>query len=179
MSRLGALSLAIAVAMMRSFKELGAEGLGIKWPNDIISEQGKLAGILVDVAGETSGPCHAVIGIGVNYSMSRTHTDSIDQPWIQLTECGVTEGRNGVTASLLNYLIQAFIIYQQQGFEPFRQEWLENDMLRNREVVVKMTNGSITGIARGIDQGGLLQVEQQGEIRTYAAGEVSLRRASE
>ncbi|MEN8168593.1 MAG: bifunctional biotin--[acetyl-CoA-carboxylase] ligase/biotin operon repressor BirA [Pseudomonadota bacterium] len=177
MSRLSGLSLAVAVAMMRCFDELGASGTGIKWPNDIISEQGKLAGILLDVAGESSGPCYAVIGIGVNYDMSTTVGGVIDQAWTQLRDCGVTLGRNEVVASLLNNLFKALMLYEQEGFEAFRGEWQQWDMLRDHEVRLQMANETRDGIARGIDESGLLLVEQQGKLYHYAAGEVSLRKA--
>jgi BirA family biotin operon repressor/biotin-[acetyl-CoA-carboxylase] ligase len=178
MSRLAGISLAMAVALMRSFTEMGATGLGIKWPNDIISEEGKLAGILVDVAGESSGPCYAVIGIGVNYAMPKATAESIDQPWIRLRDCGVAHNRNEVAASLLNHIVNALTHYEHQGFEPFFAEWQQWDMLRDREVTLHMASESATGIARGIDHSGMIRVEQGGLIRHYAAGEVSLRKVT-
>lgn len=179
MSRLAGLSLAVAVAMMRCFEELGATGLGIKWPNDIISAEGKVAGILVDVAGESSGPCHAIIGIGVNHGMSVDANSSIDQPWTQLLQCGVTAGRNELAACLLRHLIEVADQYEQQGFEPFRGEWLSSDMLHNQEITLHMANGVVRGIERGIDKNGLLLVESDGVIAHYSAGEVSVRRRQE
>ena len=176
MIRLGALSLAVAVALIRGFNEIGCEELGIKWPNDIVGEMGKLAGILVDVAGESGGPCHAVIGIGINYSMQRGEIDAIDQPWMQLRDFGVTLGRNAVVAVILRHLSEVLSVYEQQGFDPLRAEWAARDVLCDQEVNVVMPNSSCNGIARGIDPSGMLLVEHQGDMRRYAAGEVSLRR---
>lgn len=178
MSRLAGLSLAMAVALMRSFTEMGASGLGIKWPNDIVSEEGKLAGILLDVAGESSGPCYAVIGVGVNYDMPKATAECIDQPWICLRDCGVTHGRNEVAASLLNHIVNALILYELQGFEGFYAEWQRWDMLRDREVTLHMASATATGMARGIDHSGMIKVEQNGAIRHYAAGEVSIRKVT-
>jgi BirA family biotin operon repressor/biotin-[acetyl-CoA-carboxylase] ligase len=177
MSRLGGLSLAMAVAMMRCFDSLGAKGIGIKWPNDIVSRQGKLAGILVDVAGESGGPCHAVIGIGVNYAMSRAVGSVIDQPWTHLCATGVEAGRNEVVARLLEHVFHAITLYERFGFQPFRDEWQRWDMLRDRTVSLHLPNESRDGIARGIDESGLLMVEYKGTIGHYASGEVSLRMA--
>lgn len=177
MSRLGGLSLAIAVAMMRCFDSLGAKGLGIKWPNDIVSQQGKLAGILVDVAGESGGPCHAVIGIGVNYAMSRIVGSVIDQPWTHLCATGVEAGRNEVVARLLEHIFHAITLYERSSFQPFRDEWQRWDMLRDQTVSLHLPNESRDGIAKGIDESGLLMVDHQGTIRHYASGEVSLRMA--
>lgn len=176
MNRLGGLSLAAAVALMRCFTGLGASGLGIKWPNDIVAEEGKLAGILVDVAGESSGPCHAVIGIGINYAMPISGAETIDQPWTTLLQHSVNEGRNAVAAALLDHIIDMLLSYQQEGFEPFVSEWSNFDMLRDQAVTVHTATENVAGIARGIDQNGLLLVEQAGEQHSYAAGDVSLRR---
>ncbi len=178
MARLSGLSLAVAVALMRCFEQQGATGLGIKWPNDIVTEQGKLAGILLDVAGESSGPCHAVIGVGVNYSMSASVGAPIDQAWTQLQACGVSIGRNALVASLLTHLIGVISLYERQGFEPFRNEWQQWDILRDNAVALVMANDTYEGIARGIDESGMLLVEQQGQIHPYAAGDVTLRKVA-
>lgn len=177
MSRLGGLSLAVAVAIMRCLVALGGKNIGIKWPNDIVTREGKFAGILLDVAGESSGPCYAVIGIGLNYAMSVKVGRLIDQPWTQLRDIGVVVGRNELVARLLENLFEVIAVYEQHGFEPFRQEWQQWDMLCDQAVTVHMPNQSREGIARGIDALGMLQVEHQGKIHHYASGEVSLRMA--
>lgn len=176
MGRLGALSLAVAVALMRTMEQLGARGLGIKWPNDIVSPQGKLAGILVDVAGESSGPCYAVIGIGINYAMSDSVGSVIDQRWTQLRDCGVSVDRNKVVAALLCHTIDVVTNYAREGFGAFRSEWLAWDVLRDQKVVLQTVRESRKGIARGIDEAGMLLLEQHGKLHHYAAGEVSLRK---
>lgn len=175
MSHLTGLSLAVAVMLMRAFQELGAVGLGIKWPNDIHGEHGKLAGILLDVSGESAGPCHAVIGIGVNYSMPQKSGNEIDQPWTDLTQCKVTEGRNSITAVLLQCLLTGLASYQTNGFEPFRSEWKRWDILTGKNVSLHTSQQVIDGIARGIDDTGMLVLEVDGKIRTFAAGDVSTR----
>lgn len=175
MSRLGGLSLAVAVAMMRCFDELGGSGIGIKWPNDIVTPQGKLAGILVNVAGESGGPCHAVIGIGVNYAMSSTVGGVIDQAWTQLRATGIVVGRNELAARLLDKILEVVMLYEQCGFTPFRQEWQRWDVLYDQSVTVHMAHESSDGIARGIDETGMLLVEHHGKIHHYSSAEVSLR----
>jgi BirA family biotin operon repressor/biotin-[acetyl-CoA-carboxylase] ligase len=175
MSRLGGLSLAVAVAIMRCLVALGGKGIGIKWPNDIMTQQGKLAGILLDVAGESGGPCHAVIGVGLNIAMSSNVGRIIDQPWTRLRDTGVIVGRNELAVRLLESIFEVIAVYEQHGFEPFRQEWQRWDMLCDQVVTVHMANQSREGIARGIDSSGMLQVEHQGTIHHYASGEVSLR----
>lgn len=177
MSRLGGLSLAVAVALMRCFDELGAREIGIKWPNDIVTTKAKVAGILLDVAGESGGPCHAVIGVGVNYAMTPAIGKAIDQPWTNLRAVGVEARRNEVVAKLLNNIFEVLVLYQQRGFEPFREEWRRWDLLRDQAVTLHTASGSRDGIARGIDASGMLMVEHDDKTHQYSSAEVSLRKA--
>ncbi|HEX6733743.1 MAG TPA: biotin--[acetyl-CoA-carboxylase] ligase, partial [Azonexus sp.] len=68
-ARLGGLSLAVGVALAQALESLGARGVGLKWPNDVLlstaSDQAKLAGVLVEVVSDRRG-CQTVIGIGLN-----------------------------------------------------------------------------------------------------------------
>jgi BirA family biotin operon repressor/biotin-[acetyl-CoA-carboxylase] ligase len=177
MSRLGGLSLAVAVALMRCFDKLGAREIGIKWPNDIVTAKEKVAGILLDVAGESGGPCHAVIGVGVNYAMTPAIGKGIDQPWTNLRAVGVEAHRNEVVAKLLNNIFEVLVLYQQRGFEPFREEWRRWDLLRDQAVTLHTASDSRDGIARGIDASGMLMVEHDDKTHQYSSAEVSLRKA--
>jgi BirA family biotin operon repressor/biotin-[acetyl-CoA-carboxylase] ligase len=67
---LSGLSLATGVIVLRALHALGIDGARLKWPNDVLTESGKLAGILVELSGEYQGPCAAVIGIGLNVRLT-------------------------------------------------------------------------------------------------------------
>src|SRR5437868_10703285 len=67
-----ALSLAVGVAVVKALHRFGAEGVGLKWPNDLIWRQRKLGGILIEMRGESGGPSQVVIGIGLNMRMPST-----------------------------------------------------------------------------------------------------------
>jgi len=177
-SRLGGLSLAVAVAVMRALDALGLHHAGLKWPNDILVEGKKLAGILVEVAGESNGPCHAVIGIGLNYAMPELTGETISQPWTDLRRCGIGAGRNKVAGRLLHELLLALPQYQAGGLEAFRSEWLRWDLTSGKTVCIAQGDDLHYGVARGIDERGLLRLENERGIRCYASGEVSLRTVS-
>ena len=53
-------------------RRFGAEGVGLKWPNDLIWQNRKLGGILIEMRGESAGPAQVVIGIGINMRMPAT-----------------------------------------------------------------------------------------------------------
>src|SRR5690606_25722679 len=63
---LPSLTLAAGAGIADGLDAAGIEGVGLKWPNDLVSGGRKLGGILVDVAGESRGPLHVVVGVGVN-----------------------------------------------------------------------------------------------------------------
>lgn len=174
-ARLGGLSLAVAVALMRLLQELGVEHAGIKWPNDILVGGKKLAGILLDVAGESNGPCHVVIGIGMNYRMATAQAAAIDQPWTDLSQLGLEAGRNEIAGRLLHHLLLALDTYQAKGLPAFIDEWRRWDLARDSSIAIHHGNEARHGIARGIDEQGLLLVEHEDGLRHYASGEVSLR----
>jgi len=174
-ARLGGLSLAVAVALMRLLQEFGVADAGIKWPNDILVEGKKLAGILLDVAGESNGPCHVVIGIGMNFHMSKKQAEGIGQPWIDLHQLGLSQGRNDITGRLIHQLLLALDTYQVEGLAAFIDEWRNWDLARDNLITIRHGDEGKQGVARGVDEQGLLLVEHSDGIRCYASGEVSMR----
>lgn len=174
-ARLGGLSLAVAVALMRLLQELGVEKAGIKWPNDILVEGRKLAGILSDVAGESNGPCHVVIGIGMNFRMSKNQAAMIEQPWTDLSRFGLKRGRSEIAGRLIHHLLLVLDSYQKQGLVAFIDEWRQWDLARDNPITICHGEKYREGVARGIDEQGMLLVEHSEGINKYASGEISLR----
>ncbi len=174
-SRLSGLSLAVAVAIHRALIECGLSGAGLKWPNDILRGGKKVAGILLEVAGESNGPCYAVIGVGVNVDMPEGEVTGIEQPWTDLRRCGVSVNRNIVAGKLLHHLLLAIPQYLEGGLDAFLEEWNEWDLMANKSVVIVHGEQKRYGVARGIDARGLLRLEDEVGIHTFSSGEVSLR----
>jgi BirA family biotin operon repressor/biotin-[acetyl-CoA-carboxylase] ligase len=177
---LGGLSLVTGIAVVRSLRGFGIEAAGLKWPNDILVNNAKLAGILIDVVGESTGPCSVVIGVGVNVCMPQTAAAGIDQPW---TDLGSLAGcnsvsRNRLAASLLDNLLPAIAQFEVQGLQPFMEEWQRYDIVQGRLVDLHLPNEVISGMAYGIDAGGALLVETATGRRRFTSGEVSVRVAS-
>jgi BirA family biotin operon repressor/biotin-[acetyl-CoA-carboxylase] ligase len=174
---LGGLSLVIGVALLRSLHAFGIETAGLKWPNDVLVDGAKLAGILIDVVGESSGPCSVIIGVGMNVAMPGTAAGDIDQSWTDLCRLTGSERmpRNRIAASLLDCSFSALADFERSGLEPFLDEWRRYDMIHGREVSLQLPNESIRGRACGVDDGGALLLETASGRRRFAAGEVSLR----
>lgn len=169
------LSLVIGIIMAEVLQKLGAEDVRVKWPNDLYLKDRKLAGILVELTGKTGDAAHLVIGAGINLKMREPSADSIDQGWINLKEAGVNIDRNQLTATLLSELRLALRQFEIDGLAPFISRWRSLDNFIDRPVKLLIGEQEIHGIERGIDQQGALLLEQDGVIKPYIGGEISLR----
>jgi len=180
-TELGGLSLAVGVALLRALREEGVEGLGFKWPNDILLDGRKLAGVLLEISGESNGPCEVVIGVGLNVRVTDVAQEAIDQPWSDLESClGRRVARNRLASRILSCLIDAAGRYDDDGLHSFRDEWLSADAFAGREVVLQTPAAEISGVAQGVDENGaLILVLKNGERRHFHSGEISLRAAVE
>ncbi|WP_035339291.1 MULTISPECIES: bifunctional biotin--[acetyl-CoA-carboxylase] ligase/biotin operon repressor BirA [unclassified Dickeya] len=168
-------SLVIGIIMTEVLRNLGAEGVRVKWPNDLYLNDKKLAGILVELNGRTGDAAHLVIGAGINLRMNSSGSDVINQGWINLQEAGVDIDRNMLAVQLITELRNALIIYEQQGLSPFIPRWIGLDNFYNRPVKLIVGSKEINGIDKGIDAQGALLLEQNGDIYSYIGGEISLR----
>lgn len=171
------LSLAAGVAVVRALEEYGVSGAGLKWPNDILWGERKLAGLLVDVHGEASGPCTIILGVGVNCRIGTADAEGIDQPWVDLqTATGRMTDRNRLAALLIRQLHVMFSAFASAGLAPFHAAWERRHVYGNRRVRLARDDGCFEGTAEGIDENGALQVRSaSGETRLFFSGDVSLR----
>jgi BirA family transcriptional regulator, biotin operon repressor / biotin---[acetyl-CoA-carboxylase] ligase len=174
---LAGLSLAVGVALVRAFDELGASGAGLKWPNDVMHGSRKLAGTLIDIQGEIQGPSTAVIGIGINVRLGPTAKAHIDQPVIDLAGvAGNLPRRSQALGAVLRHLARVLAQFETGGFAPFVPEWMARHSFQDRKVALLLPDGSsIEGTARGIDHDGAFLLHTASGLRRFLGGEVSLR----
>lgn len=176
---LAGLSLAAGVALAQALRDCVGEELGLKWPNDLVWAGRKLGGILVEVAGETSGPSHAIIGVGINIRMPEGAAGEIGQPWIDLYRVSrELPSRNALAAAVLNRLVIAMRTFEMQGLQPFLETWRELDVAAGKAIQLHLPTGVIDGHAQGIDDDGALLIQVGNDLRRYASGEISLRMTS-
>jgi BirA family biotin operon repressor/biotin-[acetyl-CoA-carboxylase] ligase len=176
-----ALSLAVGVAAVRAFRRLGIEGVGLKWPNDLIWQQRKLGGILIEMRGESAGPAQVVIGIGINMRMpGAVRIMLAEQQAALISDVHEimrerTPPRNTLIAMLAEEVTKMLQTFGEQGFAPFANEWRQLDTLADAPVRVMSGPETTFGRARGVDLDGTLLVDVDGVLRRFASGEVSLR----
>lgn len=172
------LSLVVGVIMAEVLQKLGAEGVKVKWPNDLYLNDKKLSGILVELTGKTGDVAHIVTGIGINIAMSKNQNEAINQQWINLEQVGIKIDRNELACEITNALRDAFVQFEKQGLSVFIERWKYLDNFMDRRVKLIIGEKEIFGIAKGINDQGALLLEQDGKIIPYIGGEISLRSAS-
>ena len=170
------LSLAVGVAVCRALAGLGAQGIRLKWPNDIWLEDRKLGGVLVEtrVGGAAA---HVVVGVGLNLHLSAESQRQIGVSGLTALDaaCASPLSRNALAAALLGELLSMLPLFERCGFAAFRDEWRSLDALRGRPARVLLARDAVEGIARGVDEDGGLLLEHGGKVDKFIAGEASLR----
>ncbi|NLY59387.1 MAG: biotin--[acetyl-CoA-carboxylase] ligase [Gammaproteobacteria bacterium] len=174
--RLEGLSLLVGLVLVETLENCGFRGCGVKWPNDILLNGRKLAGILVEIAGDLTSDCVAVIGVGINVLMKQPES-AIEQAWtsLLLSRQDAPLDRNRLVGEFLRRLLAAIDEFRLQGFAPFVDAWQQRDVWRGLPVRVQAGSSSWNGLAMGVDERGALRLETaEGEMLLHG-GEVSLR----
>jgi len=175
------LSLAAGVAVADALEAAGLADAGLKWPNDVVWNGRKLAGVLVDVTGEAQGPTLVVVGVGLNLRLSPEDVQRIEQPCTDLhTVLGAPPERNRMAALLVRELSQMFKRFSCSGYPVYRDRWEVRNVHAGLAVTVSSAaGGDLTGNVLGTDDtGALLVLDATGRTHVLSSGEVSLRGGS-
>lgn len=172
-AQLGGLSLACGVAVAAALKSLGVDGVQLKWPNDLLLNEGKLGGVLIELFGEAEGPCDVIVGIGLNVA-SAPDAGSLEEgglPAVHLS--GVS--RQPLVLALAQALFGVLQDYPVKGFTAWRDDWQRLNAHQGCEVVIKQGQGGLAGLCEGVDeQGALLLKTAAGQEKVFV-GDVSMR----
>ena len=174
---LSGLSLAIGVGLIRALNELGVRNAQLKWPNDVLVDNKKLAGILIDLQGDMDGPSAAVIGVGINVDLPEKVLRNIDQPAIDMMQAGDSDiNQNRLLGAVLKHLVDVLRNFETHGFLNVRDEWLSHHAYQNQSVRMLLPDGrDIEGTVTGVADDGILLVETALGLQRFSAGEISLR----
>jgi len=174
---LAGLSLAVGIAVARAVNRHSRHPARLKWPNDVLVDYRKLAGILVEVQGDMDGDAFAVVGIGLNVRLSETQRDAVDQAVVDLAEMGVTVGRNRLLADCLIELQRILTRFRRDGFSALRDEWMALDAYADKSVALLVPDARVVnGVAAGVDEtGAFLLRDHVGALNAFSGGEISLR----
>jgi BirA family biotin operon repressor/biotin-[acetyl-CoA-carboxylase] ligase len=147
----------------------------LKWPNDVLKDGDKLAGILIETQSAPGGGTWAVIGIGLNLIMpdeveAQLGRSAAGAPWLARMD------RDVLMAALLDALAEALRLFAGQGFAAFSARWNLRHAWQGRTVVI-LDNGQVLqeGLAAGVDDAGRLLLDTAEGRTSVLAGDVSLR----
>ena len=171
---LAGLPLAVGVALAETLGRLG-QSVQLKWPNDVLKDGDKLAGILVETQAMPDGAAWTVVGIGVNLVMPDALEEKIGRsaaamPWLARMD------RDELMAAVLDGLADALALFARAGFAAFAPRWNLLHAWQGRPVVL-LDRGEVLheGLAAGVDDTGRLLLDTAAGRVTVVAGDVSLR----
>lgn len=170
------LSLVVGVAIAKLLERRYQCTLKLKWPNDLYVNHKKLGGVLVELTGQTHADCDVVIGIGLNIQMPADGSAKIDQPFTDLMqEVSALVDRNQLVAELQHQLIQTLQHFEKHGFTGFVLDFNQRNEFDG--LTVQLSGGSEPqiGVCKGVDHQGGLILQQDGQLKSYFGGELSLR----
>ncbi|WP_066443604.1 biotin--[acetyl-CoA-carboxylase] ligase [Halomonas chromatireducens] len=173
------LSLAVGVVLARVLERHGLAPR-LKWPNDVLlgcddGGLGKLAGILVEISGDTAGPCEVVIGMGINVSLPQDFRKTIEQPVAAVHDQAQGLSRNQLAYELLDELLPLLAGYESQGFAAWRDEWNARHAFGGCEIDVLRGGQRLAATAEDVDESGNLWIQRKGRRECLAGGEISVR----
>lgn len=183
-SQLEGLSLAVGVAIADVLTAFGFNDIQLKWPNDVLWRDRKLAGVLLEMTGDAAGVCHLVVGIGLNVAMPIKVAATIDQPWADLEAmlhdpaAPKRVGRNALIGALLSRLLPLLRDYPTQRFIAYRARWEKLNAHAGKTVELHTANQIVSGVQLGVDDSGALRLLTQEGEQIFYGGEVSVRAAS-
>ena len=174
-SQLEGLSLAVATSLVSSLEEFTSSDLKIKWPNDLLINEKKISGILIETTDSEEG-LDIVIGIGINVHMDKSEGSEIEQSWGNLEESPSHKlDRNEIIVSIISAIYELFNDYPKSGFKKYRHVFETYNLLKDKICKVVTDKEIYEGKVVGVNEVGELLLEKSGEIQHLRYGEVSIR----
>ena len=185
LSELQALSLLTALSVAAAVRSYGIENVQLKWPNDVLAERRKLAGILLETC-QNGGQSIIIFGIGINLQLPDETIDALDRPVTDVSrEMADTDHPlrpEVLLTTVCHNLTSALQQFEELGFRPFKEQWNELDGYLEDEIIVSNGERQNIGTCKGVDESGaLLLLRDDGNVQRISGGEVfpSLRGVGE
>ncbi len=175
---LPALTLVLGLGAIDALEELGASDVEIKWPNDLVARDGKLAGILTEVQQQAAGGVTVVAGIGINVDLQRKLDFGMETDWARTVVdlksiCDVNSCHEEIAGKITSHLLQAFVDFEEQGFAAVADRWSRYDWLLGREITIDTVDRQFSGVGAGVAEDGALLVDTPDSgIRRVSSGTI-------
>lgn len=174
LAEIGAVSLATGLAVAETLAAAGVRDVAVKWPNDVLSEDRKLCGILIELPSATAPP-EVVIGIGVNVGGSAALAQVVDQKVADVAEHVPEASRNALAANLIQAVFDACQRFEARGFAPMQPAYDALHRFHGKHVRLIAAAETFAGVVVGVDADGGLRLRGPDGERVFSGGEVSLR----
>ena len=173
------LTLAIGIAARNALTDSGVDGVMLKWPNDLVANNGKLGGMLAETQIRSDTGTTVVAGIGINVDLPKELFRAAASSWshrvTDISGVATTRpSREALSAALIVHLVQSMDLFEAAGIAHFVDSWRELDWLRERAVTVDQPGGSISGMACGIDDDGALLLHTGASVTRIISGSISI-----
>ncbi|MCG6901522.1 MAG: biotin--[acetyl-CoA-carboxylase] ligase [Rhodobacter sp.] len=156
-----------------------AEILALKWPNDVLLNGGKLAGILLESLGHGRGVSHLAIGIGVNLTAA-PGAETLERNAARPVALGDETGTSVTPETFLTSLAEAYAAWENRfatfGFAPIREAWLARAAKLGEHIVARTSDAEITGVFETIDKTGALVLGTAGGRVAIPAADIYFQR---
>ncbi|TLY48524.1 MAG: biotin--[acetyl-CoA-carboxylase] ligase [Gammaproteobacteria bacterium] len=175
MNKLTGLTLTVGVAVIKALEEYGLKGIQLKWPNDIIHQGKKLAGILIESRSIEQKIKKMVIGIGLNLYVPVTPSFINDQITSIFSLQKLTPQRNQLAGLILKNLLLTLVDFEAKGLNFFIEDIQRLDNLSGKLITVQNQNNFLEGIGRGINMQGQLCVQINNKTYCFNSGEIRVK----
>ena len=171
---LNLLPLYVAVAVAKAVEDSTGLRVECKWPNDLLVNGRKFAGILLEGAVKENALEYVVVGIGLNVNQLKFDGDLEHRATSLRRECGREIDRPGLFRSILASLELYYHEIISSNAQAILPSWLSHCTMLNKQISVS-TNGSIiSGVVKGLSREGGLILQSDGSEQTLYAGDVTI-----
>lgn len=177
-AKMPALSLVAALSICRAVEKATGLAPKVKWPNDCLIGDKKIAGILVDVSAELDSVSYAVLGVGININADKKDFPANLRKTASslAVEADRKFHRVEILQSFLYEFEKSYNNFCRYGLRFIGPELVKKSSVINKEIGFKLGKKKFTGIALGYDENGGLRVKLKDGVTTLRAGEITLRK---
>lgn len=172
-NKLNFINLGTAVVIANSIENLYQLNVNLKWPNDVLIKNKKIAGILIETSSKNDKIYNTVIGIGLNVNQTSFQGNFKNEPTSIKLEFGQTVEREKLLAEILNNF-ETMINEVKENSNFILKEWREKSNMIGEKISVQQDDKITDGIFYDIDDNGLLLLKTKNEILTISSGDVTI-----
>lgn len=170
-------TLVAAVAIVKAIEDVVGIRPSIKWPNDILIEGKKVTGILTELQADPDRVKAIILGIGLNANLQAS--DFPEELRDIATSLKIVTGkevnRAKIAAKILEYLELYIEQYVNEGFTPIKKLWEMYAVTKGKRVKAVMLHETVEGIALGISEEGLLEVQlDDGSVQGIYSADIQI-----